>query len=142
MSYGSDAALTKCLDGFAIAAAVLSVVIGLWVMVGWTLRIAALLAWGAGTAMAPNSAACMMLAGTVHMSPIAAGAFLLPGLALLGIDWRTRRKHWPAQYLCLVSGIGPVFGLLGLMLEPNVVVDCSDGERKQTQEMLESAKCS
>jgi hypothetical protein len=62
-NYGSNARLARRLGGFATTAAVLSVVIGLSVLAGWTLSIAALLTWGAGTAMAPNSAACVMLAG-------------------------------------------------------------------------------
>jgi PAS domain S-box-containing protein len=184
MRYGSDAGLVKRLGVFAKGAAVVSVAVGLSVLAGWTLNIAALLTWGEGTAMAPNAAACMILAGLslwlqseqlarpfpsvskftarasaaivsvagllslgeqlfrlnlgidrllllrspgppidtarILMSPVAAGAYVLLGLALLGIDWRTRREHWPAKYLCLVSGIAPLFGLLGLMLGPQV----------------------
>ena len=184
MRYGSDAARVKRFAIFAKSAAVVSVLIGLSVLAGWALNIADLLTWGDGTAMAPNAAACMILAGLsvwlqserhegpfasvgkktaralaaivslaglltleehlfipnlgidrllllrspgpaifnarILMSPVAAGAYLMLGLALLGIDWRTRRKFWPAQYLCLASGTAPVFGLLGLILGPQV----------------------
>jgi PAS domain S-box-containing protein len=182
MNYGSDDGLVRRLGVFAITAAVLSVVIGLSAMTGWTLHIQALLTWGAAKATTPNSAACMILAGLslllqrqrdnrplppasrltakasaalvaliglltlgdtlfrlnlgidrtllrlhhgppivpAHISPLAAGAFLVLGVALLGIDWRTRGEHWPAQYLCLVPGIAIVFGLLGLLLGPSV----------------------
>jgi PAS domain S-box-containing protein len=61
------------------------------------------------------------LAGApVLMSPISAGYFLLLGLALLLIDWKTRRDDWPAQFLCLGSALAPAFGLLGLILGPRV----------------------
>jgi hypothetical protein len=63
MNYGSNARLARRLSGFATTAAVLSVVVGLSALTGWTLDIAGLLTWGAETAMAPNSAACVMLAG-------------------------------------------------------------------------------
>jgi PAS domain S-box-containing protein len=63
----------------------------------------------------PPSAAARVL-----MSPIAAGNFLLFGLALLTIDWRTRRGDWPAQFLCLGAATAPAFGLLGLLLGPKV----------------------
>jgi hypothetical protein len=63
MNYGTDGGLVRRLGAFAIAAAVLSTVIELSVMAGWTLNIAALLTWGAKTATAPNTAACMILAG-------------------------------------------------------------------------------
>ena len=184
MRYGPDAGILQRLGVFSKCAAAVSVVIGLSVLVGWTLDIPALLTWGDGTAMAPNAAACMIFAGLslwlqserhdrsfpsvskmtaralaalvsvaglltlgeyifgpnlridrllllqspgpsivsarTLMSPVAAGAYLLLGLALLGIDWRTKREHWPAQYLCLVSGMVPVFGLLSLVLGPQV----------------------
>jgi PAS domain S-box-containing protein len=56
----------------------------------------------------------------ILMSPITAGAFLLLGLALLGIDWRTRREDWPAQFLCLGAALASPFGLVGLVLGPSV----------------------
>jgi PAS domain S-box-containing protein len=52
------------------------------------------------------------------MSPVAAGAFSLFALALLTIDWRTRREDWPAQFLCLGAMMCAVFGLLGLVWGP------------------------
>jgi signal transduction histidine kinase len=177
-NYGADSGLVRRLSVFVIAGATLPMVIGLSVLAGWTVNVAAVLTWGGETAVAPNTAACMMLAGlslwllrersnrpfasyskraakalavvvsltglftlgenlfvvnlgidrllllrphgpsiaTLHMSSITAGAFLLFGLALLGIDWRTRRERWPAQYLCLLSAIAPVFGGLGFLL--------------------------
>jgi PAS domain S-box-containing protein len=184
MIHRSDPDIVKRLNLFAAAAAIFSMMVGLSVLVGWTLNIAALLTWGAGTPMAPNAAACFVLAGfslwlfreerkqpskssgklaaraaavmvslgglltlmeqlfrrdfginrllllrppgpqvasfRILMSPIAAGAFLLLGVALLGIDWRTRRKKWPAQLLCLAAAFAPVFGLLGLIVGPRV----------------------
>jgi PAS domain S-box-containing protein len=179
-----DAGLAKRLDIFASFAAVFSMAVGLSVLAGWTLHIAALLTWGAGTPMAPNAAACFVLAGLslwllrekqnrssapiknltaktvaaivslvglltlaeylftlnlgigrllllappvgqtatarILMSPITAGAFLLLGLALLAIDWRTRREHWPTQFLCLGAALASAFGLVGLVLGPSV----------------------
>lgn len=52
------------------------------------------------------------------MSPVAAGAFLLLGLALLMIDWRTRGEKWPAQFICLAAAFAPVVGVLGWILGP------------------------
>lgn len=54
------------------------------------------------------------------MSPVAAGAFSLLALALLTIDWRTRREDWPAQFLCFGAMMAASFGLLGLVLGPKV----------------------
>lgn len=56
----------------------------------------------------------------VLMSPIAAGFFLLFGCALLGINWRTRRGDWPAQFLTIGAMAGAAFGLFGLILGPGV----------------------
>ena len=184
MNDRSDAGLVKRLGIFASFAAALSMVVGLSVLAGWTLHIAALLTWGAGTPMAPNAAACFVLAGLslwllrekqnrssapiqnltaktaaaivslvglltlaehlftlnlgidrllllgpptgqtasarILMSPITAGAFLLLGLALLGIDWRTQREDWPAQFLCLGAALAFPFGLVSLVLGPSV----------------------
>ena len=50
----------------------------------------------------------------------AAAFFLLFGLALLAIDWRTTRNDWPAQFLCLTAAAAPAFGALGLLLGPAV----------------------
>ena len=47
--------------------------------------------------------------------------FLLLGLALQGIDWRTKRRYWPAQFFCLPAFIAPAFALLGLMLGTQLV---------------------
>ena len=61
--------------------------------------------------------------GTVRpglMSPITAGAFLLLGLALLGIDRRTRRGWWPAQFLSLAAGGGATFGVLSFAFDPHI----------------------
>lgn len=54
------------------------------------------------------------------MSPITAGAFLLLSLALLGIDWRTRRGRWPAQVLSLSAGAGATFGILTFTFDPRI----------------------
>jgi PAS domain S-box-containing protein len=52
------------------------------------------------------------------MSSITAFDSLVLGLALLLLDWKTRRDDWPAQFLVLGAMIGTVFGLLGRVLEP------------------------
>src|SRR5271170_5541842 len=44
--------------------------------------------------LSPQTAAARVL-----MSPVSGGFFLLVGCALLGINWRTRRGDWPAQFL-------------------------------------------
>lgn len=54
------------------------------------------------------------------MSPITAGAFLLLGLALLGIDWRTRRGQWPAQFLSLAAGGLATFSVLSFAFDPHI----------------------
>jgi PAS domain S-box-containing protein len=54
------------------------------------------------------------------MSPITAGAFLLLGLALLGIDWQTRRGGWPAQILSLSAGACATFGILTFAFDPHI----------------------
>src|SRR5208337_851551 len=54
------------------------------------------------------------------MSPITAGAFLLLGVALLGIDWRTRRGRWPAQFLSLAAGGLASFGVLSFAFDPHI----------------------
>lgn len=61
--------------------------------------------------------------GTIRpglMSPITAGAFLLLGVALLGIDWRTRRGGWPAQFLSLAAGGLATFGVLSFAFDPHI----------------------
>jgi PAS domain S-box-containing protein len=179
-----DAGIAKRWTVFAASAAVFSMMVGLSVLTGWTLNILVLLTWGGGVPMAPNAAACFVLAGLalwirterdiqsfasvrnltartaavivslvgllslaevlfrrdlgidrlvllrspvgqtatarIFMSPITAGAFLLLGLALLGIDWRTRRENWPAQFLCLGAALASPFGLVALVLGPSV----------------------
>jgi PAS domain S-box-containing protein len=65
----------------------------------------------------------MLQTGTVRpglMSPITAGAFLLLGVALLGIDWRTRRGGWPAQFLSLAAGGLATFGVLSFAFDPHI----------------------
>ena len=54
------------------------------------------------------------------MSPITAGAFLLLGVALLGIDWRTRRAGWPAQFLSLAAGGLATFSVLSFAFDPHI----------------------
>jgi hypothetical protein len=183
MSDHCDPRLITRLRTFTSAAGIIPGLIGLSVLAGWTFHVVALLAWGAGTPMAPNAAGCVVLASAslwlrsredsqpfevakrlaaktaagiitlvgllsltehlfdlnfgidrlllvtplssqtlasrVLMSPVAAGVFLLLGLALLGIDWQTRGKDWPAQFLAIVAMAGAAFGLMGLILGPN-----------------------
>jgi len=54
------------------------------------------------------------------MSPVTAGAFLLLGVALLGIDWRTRRGRWPAQFLSLAAGGLATFSVLSFAFDPHI----------------------
>ncbi len=54
------------------------------------------------------------------MSPITAGAFLLLGIALLAIDWKTRRDARPAQVLSLLAGAGATFGILSFAFDPRI----------------------
>ena len=179
-----DPRLVRFCNVFASVSSLFAVGVGLFALVGWNLHIAALLTWGAQPAMAPNNAACMMLAGlslwlqrerdyrpfisvsklaakalaaivslaglltlgehlfrvdlgfdrllllrapagqiaakNAVMSPITAGALLLISFALQGIDWRTRRKVWPAQFLCLGAAIVTLVGLWGLILGTTV----------------------
>ena len=52
------------------------------------------------------------------MATLAAVDFLLLGSALLLLDWKTRRGHWPAQFLSFAAAIGAIFGLFALVLQP------------------------
>ncbi len=52
------------------------------------------------------------------MSPITAANFLMLSLALLILEWRTRRDDWPAQFLCVGAAVGASFGLIALMVAP------------------------
>lgn len=54
------------------------------------------------------------------MSPITAGAFLLLGLALLGIDWEPRRRGRPAEFFALAAAGAATFGLLTFAFDPHV----------------------
>ena len=47
---------------------------------------------------------------------IAALNLLLLGCGLLILDWRTRRGHWPAQWLAIGAAIGSSFGILDFAL--------------------------
>ncbi len=63
MTSRSDAELVKRLKAFVVGAAVFSMVFAVSGLVGWALNLPALVSWGDGTAMAPNAAACFLLAG-------------------------------------------------------------------------------
>ena len=52
------------------------------------------------------------------MSSITASDFLVLGLALLLLDWKTRRDDWPTQFLCLGAAVQTGFGLFALILSP------------------------
>jgi PAS domain S-box-containing protein len=56
----------------------------------------------------------------ILMAPAAAVHFLLFGVALLMIDWRTRRAGWPAQLLSLGAALATLFGIFSLLLGPKV----------------------
>jgi PAS domain S-box-containing protein len=55
------------------------------------------------------------------MSSITALDFLMLGLALLMLDWKTRRGDWPAQFLIVGTTVPTTFGLLALFLSPNAL---------------------
>jgi PAS domain S-box-containing protein len=66
-------------------------------------------------------ARALAIAGArIRMSPMAAIIFLLFGLALALIDWRTDRDDWPAQFLSFGAAMGAAFGLLGLVFGPKM----------------------
>ncbi len=52
------------------------------------------------------------------IASVAAFDFVLLGIALMLLDWKTSGGEWPAQYLCLISAIGSIFGLFALLLQP------------------------
>ena len=54
------------------------------------------------------------------MSPVTACVFLLLGIALLLIDWRTRQGWWPAQILSMSAGVLATFGILTLAFDPRI----------------------
>jgi PAS domain S-box-containing protein len=53
------------------------------------------------------------------MSQVTAANFLLLGLALLFLEWKTKRRVWPAQFLCWSVGILSSFTLLDFILKPH-----------------------
>ena len=55
------------------------------------------------------------------MSSITALDFLMLGLALLMLDWKTRRDDWPAQFLIVGTTVPTTFGLIALFLSPNTL---------------------
>jgi hypothetical protein len=63
MTSRTEADLVKRLRAFVSTAAVFSMVFGLSGLAGWVLNLPALATWGDETAMAPNAAACFLLAG-------------------------------------------------------------------------------
>jgi CHASE3 domain sensor protein len=54
------------------------------------------------------------------MSPITAACFLVLGLALTGLDWRTKGGRWPAQFLSLSAGLAAIFGILSFAFDPHI----------------------
>lgn len=52
------------------------------------------------------------------MSPVTGVNLVLLGLSLLLLDWTTRRRTWPAQALCFISGIIATFTLVDLIVDP------------------------
>lgn len=59
-------------------------------------------------------------AGPQLMSPITSLDFLLLGLALLMLDWRTRRGREPGQILSLMAAGASTLGVLNFLLDPNI----------------------
>ena len=53
------------------------------------------------------------------MSPVTALDLVLLGLALLFLDWTTRRHFWPSQVFSLVAGIIALFTLLDVVISPH-----------------------
>lgn len=51
------------------------------------------------------------------MSPITGFIFLVSGMALLVLNWRTKNKDWPAQYFCAAGAIAGGFGFMGVLFE-------------------------
>jgi len=45
--------------------------------------------------------------------------FVLLSVALMLLDWQTRRDDWPAQYFCIWSAMAGIFGLFALILQPH-----------------------
>ncbi len=69
---------------------------------------------------AARLAAAWRVAGL--MSPLTAAAFLMLALALLALDWRTRRGSWPAQILALSVAAVAAFGILSFVSAPRTYV--------------------
>jgi len=62
--------------------------------------------------------------GTIRpglMAPINAINFVLLGLALVFLDWATRRGFWPSQLLSFTAGLLALFNLLDFVLAPREV---------------------
>ena len=52
------------------------------------------------------------------MAPLNAVNFLLLGLALVLLNWTTRRRFWPSQSLSCTAGLLALFNLLDFILAP------------------------
>jgi PAS domain S-box-containing protein len=107
------------LKSFAQAAAAAAGLLGLFSLVefisAWDLRIDQLLVLSPLGSEADSPRPGLM-------SPVTAGAFLLLGIALLGVDWRTRSGQWPAQALSLAAGMAAMFGLLSFAFDPRIYI--------------------
>jgi PAS domain S-box-containing protein len=95
----SDADLVKRLKAFVSIAAVFSMVFGLSGLVGWALNLPALVTWGDGTAMAPNAAAC----------------FLLAGLSLLLLGEKDKQQRFAQIQKLIARTSAATVGLVGLL---------------------------
>jgi signal transduction histidine kinase/CHASE3 domain sensor protein len=131
--FPSDADLAKRLKKFVSIAAAFSMVLGLSGLSGWALNLPAFVTWGDGTAMAPNAAACFLLAGlslfllrekdrgpvtqvrklTAHASAALVGLAGLFTLAeqTFGLDLRIDR-------LLLVRSPGPAIANARMIMSP------------------------
>jgi len=73
---------------------------------GWSFRALAVLV--------PLVCAAALITRCLLYTSLAAGGFVLLALALLGPDWRTRRRTGVAQFLCFGAMMGAFLGFLGL----------------------------
>lgn len=98
--------------GTAVLMGLAGLLSGLEYFLAWDLGVDQLL-----TAALPDSTTSAL--HPALMSPITAFNFMVLAVALLLLDWRTKSNDWPAQFFCVVGGIGASFGFLSLLFAPS-----------------------
>jgi PAS domain S-box-containing protein len=133
MTSRTEADLVKRLRAFVSTAAVFSMVFGLSGLAGWVLNLPALATWGDETAMAPNAAACFLLAGLsllllgegdkqpftrVRKMTARASAFIVGLVGLLTLAELMSGRNLGIDQLLLVRSPGPPIAAARIVMSP------------------------